>query len=188
MKNQLLLKHNGKSKLHTLTVFLILLFLPVFLFAIGRYAYPNDSTAYALLGFGAFVFGGTILVVRKSFIEGLSFSPNYVLDNLGITLRSGKTLRWSNFEKAVVFFIEKEKYIGFEFKNTYRDFDVRELASGVSSGMISKAAGLPFTFQIDTFTEPEEMILGFVNKRLPVETSTEPIKLDEKAFEDIFKL
>lgn len=185
--HQLLLKHTGKSKLHTLTVLLVILSIPVFLFLLARYLYPAyNSTAYIALAFGIFVSGGTILIMRKPFVDGLRFSPNYVLDDSGVTLVSGKTINWNSFEKAVVFFVEKEKYIGFKFKNNCRDYNVDELAPCISSRMISRAAGLPFTFQIDTFTATADTILSFVNKKVPVETATQVVKLDENSFEDIY--
>ena len=188
MNNQLLLRCNAASKLKTLTVFGILLFLPVFLLGMAFYMYPDDaSMPFILTGFGAFVSGGTILFMRKAFIDGLRFSPVYVLNDFGIVPASGKLLKWSDFEKAVVFFIEKEKSVGFKFKTGKHDSDMNRPELDISSRWIFNATGFPFTIQLDAFTESEAEILKFIKRKLPVETLSEPVKLDEKAFGDAIR-
>lgn len=188
MNQQLSLKFNTKSKLTTLAFLGILLLLPVFLFGIGLYLYPDDNSfPYVLAGFGIFVGGGTILVMRKIFINELRFSPSYVLNNSGIVLASGKVLHWRNFEKAVVFcLIKGERNVGFKFNIGKRDFGVDEPEFDISSIMTFKCTGLPFSIQLDAFTEPGEKILDFISRKLPVEILKEPIQIDEKAFRDAF--
>ncbi|MBS1797357.1 MAG: hypothetical protein JSS81_26275 [Acidobacteria bacterium] len=192
MNNQLILKHGLKSKLHTAALLAVLLCLPAFLFLLARYWYPNDvSAAYLPAGFGLFIGGGTILVMAKTFIEGLRFAPSYVLDELGITLVSGRTLRWSGFEKAVVFSVgmqklaERERFVGFDFKSGFQDFEAKDLSYGMPLKMISRAAGFRFVVPLESFTEPAEAIVAFIGRRLPVETLAEPVRLDEKSFGDM---
>jgi hypothetical protein len=195
MNQPIALKFNTKSKLTTFAMLAILLMLPVFLFEIGAYMYPADeSFRYVLAGFGIFVGGGTILVMRKTFAGGLRFSPAYVLDNKGIILPTGKVLHWSNFEKAVVFFITKrERHVGFKFNVGKHDFSADEPEFDISSKLVSNWTGFPFSFPLDAFTEPGEKILDFISRKLTIETISEPIQMDEKAFErtlhkDFFKL
>src|SRR5262252_998609 len=106
----------GSAKVKNLLTILIVLTLPMGLFAYG-WLFRSVGEMVLLTGFGVFVAGGTLFALRNSSLWHFRSTPVLIFHANGMEIPPDTLLPWDIFKDAVVFTHEGQKTIGMRLRN-----------------------------------------------------------------------
>ena len=150
-------RSNSKRAEH-FGIILILVALPIGLFLYGWF-FRNPTETLWLTGFGVFVVGLTLFLLRKFKLLSLGSAPVFIFRPTGIEVPPNGVLPWTGFKDALVFTYEGNKSIGLRLRDDLDPSTLSAIEANFGADLDWQMFRMPVTMAFSGLSMPGQGLL-----------------------------